>query len=164
MSVCCCSVAKSCPTVSDPVGCSTPGSPVLYHLPEFAQIHVHWLSDDNLTISSSAALCFCLWSFPASGSFPMSWLFASGGQNIGVSASASVLPMTIQDWFPLGLTYFILQSKVLSRVFSKPQFKSINFWTLSLLYGPPLTSIHDYWKNNNFLTVDLRQQSNVSTF
>ena len=163
MSVCCCSVAKSCPTVSDPVGCSTPGSPVLYHLSEFAQIHVHWLSDDNLTISSSAALCFCLWSFPASRSFPMSRLFTSGGQNIGVSASASVLPMTIQDWFPLGLMYFILQSKVLSRVFSKPQFK-IDFSTLSLLYGPPLTSIHDYWKNNNFLTVDLCQQSDVSTF
>ena len=58
-------------------------------------------------------------SFPASGSFPMSQFFTSGGQSIGVSASTSVLPMNIQDWFPLGLTGWIsLQSKELSRVFS----------------------------------------------
>ena len=71
-----------------------------------------------LTISSSAApFSFCLQSFPVSGSFPVSWLFASGGQSIG--ASASVLPMNIEDWFPLGLTGLIsLQSKGLSRVFS----------------------------------------------
>ena len=71
-----------------------------------------------LTISSSAApFYFCLQLFPASGSFPMSWLFASGGQSIG--ASVLVLPMNIQSWFPLGLTNFIsLQSKGLSRVFS----------------------------------------------
>ena len=61
----------------------------------------------------------CLQSFPASGSFPMSQFFASGSQNIGVSASASVLPVNIQDWFPLGLTNLIyLQFKGLSRVFS----------------------------------------------
>ena len=72
------------------------------------------------TISSSVIpFSCCLQSFPALGSFPMSQFFASGGQSIGVSASASVLPMTIQDWFPLGLTGFIsLQSKGLSRVFS----------------------------------------------
>ena len=70
------------------------------------------------TISSSVVL-FCLQSFPASGSFPMSQLFASGGQSIGVSAPASVLPMNIQDWFPLGWTSWIsLQSTGLSRVFS----------------------------------------------
>ena len=70
-----------------------------------------------LTISSSAALFSCLQSFPASGSFAMSWLFPSGGQSLGTSAS--VLPMNIQDWFPLGLTGWIsLQSKGLSRVFS----------------------------------------------
>ena len=62
---------------------------------------------------------FCLWSFPASGSFPISWLFTSGGQKIGTSASASVLPRNIQDWFPLGLTCLIsLLSKRFSRVFS----------------------------------------------
>ena len=84
------------------------------------------------TISSSAVPFFsCLQSFPESGSFPMSQFFASGGQSIGVSASASVLPMNIQDWFPLGWTGWIsLQSKGLSRVFSntavqKHQFSSI---------------------------------------
>ena len=72
------------------------------------------------TISTSVVpFSFCLQSFPASGSFPMSQFFASGGQSIGVSASASVLPMTIQDWFPLGWTGWIsLQSKGVSRVFS----------------------------------------------
>ena len=72
------------------------------------------------TISSSVVpFSSCLWSFPASGSFQMSHLFASGGQSIGVSASASVLPKNIQDWFPLGWTGWIsLLSKGLSRVFS----------------------------------------------
>ena len=70
-------------------------------------------------LSSVVPFSFCLKSFPASGSFPMSQLFASGSQSIGVSASASVLPMNIQDWFPLGLTDWIfLQSKGLSRVLS----------------------------------------------
>ena len=73
-----------------------------------------------LTISSSAtSFFFCLQSFPASGSFPMSRLFASGGRSIGASASASVLPVNIQGWFTLGFTDLIsLQSKGLSRVFS----------------------------------------------
>ena len=72
------------------------------------------------TISSSVVpFSSCLQSFPASGSFPMNQFFASGGQSIGVSASASVLPVNIQDWFPLGLTGLIsLLSKGLSRVFS----------------------------------------------
>ena len=72
------------------------------------------------TISSSVIpFSFCLQFFPASGSFPMSQLFASGGQSVGVSASASILPMNIQDWFPLGLTGLISSlSKGLSRVFS----------------------------------------------
>ena len=71
------------------------------------------------TISSSVVpFSSCLQSFPASGSFPTSQLFTSGGQNIGASASAPVLPMNIQDWFPLGLTGLVsLQSKRLSRVF-----------------------------------------------
>ena len=71
------------------------------------------------TISSSVIPFSCLQSFPASVSFPLSWFFVSNGQSIGVSASASVLPMNIQDWFPLGWTGWIsLQSKGLSRVFS----------------------------------------------
>ena len=104
------------------------------------------------TISSSVIpLSSCLQSFPASGSFLMSQFFASGGQGTRASASASVLPMNIQDWSPLGWTGWIsLQSKGLSRVFSKPQFKSINSSVLSFLYSPTLTSIHDYWKNHSF--------------
>ena len=88
-----------------------------------------------------------LQSFPASGSFPMSQYFASGGQSIGVSASASVLPINIQDWSPLRWTDRIsLQSKGLSRVFSK----SINSSALIFLYSPTFTSIHDHWKNHSF--------------
>ena len=93
----------------------------------------------------------CLQSFPVSGSFLMNQLFTSGGQSIGASASASVLPMNIQDWFPLGVTGLIsLQSKELSSHSQEssptPQFKSISPSVLSPLYGPSVTSIHDYWK------------------
>ena len=102
------------------------------------------------TISSSVIpFSSCFQSLPASGSFLMSRLFASSAQSIGVSASASVLPMNIQNWFPLGLTDWIsLQSRGLSRVFSNTQFKSINSSELSFLHGPTLTSIHAYWKNH----------------
>ena len=99
-----------------------------------------------LTISSSAAhFSFCLQSFPASGSFPVSRHFTSSSQSTGASVSISVLPMNIQGWFSLGLTGLIsLQSKGLSRVFSS----TTNSLVFSLLYGPALTSIHDYWKNH----------------
>ena len=89
-------------------------------------------------------------SLPASGSFQMSQLLTSGGQSIGVSASASVLPMNIQDWFPLGWTGCIFCCPRDSQESSPtPQFKSINFSVLSFLYSPTLTSIHDYWKNHS---------------
>ena len=98
--------------------------------------------------SSVVPFSSCPQSFPASGSFQMSQLFASGGQSIGVSASASVLPVNIQDWSPLGWTGWIsLQSKGLSRVFSNTTLQNINSSALSFLYSPNLTSIHDYWKN-----------------
>ena len=75
----------------------------------------------------------CLQSFPASGSFLMCQFFASGGQSIGVSASASVLPMNIQDWFPLGWTGWIsLQSKGLSRVFSNTTIQKHQFFGAQL--------------------------------
>ena len=90
-------------------------------------------------------------SFPASGSFPMSQFFESSGQGIGVSATTSVLPMNIQDLFPLGQTGWIsLQSKDLSRVSPTPQFKSINSFVPSFLYSPNLTSLHDYLKKSIF--------------
>ena len=97
--------------------------------------------------SSVVPFSSCPQSLPASGSFPMSQLFAWGGQSIGVSTSASVLPMNTQDWIPLGWTGWISsQSKGLSRVFNI-QFKSINSLALSFLHSPTLTSIHDHWKN-----------------
>ena len=106
------------------------------------------------TLISSSVVSFssCLQSFPASGSFPISRLFTAGSQSIDVSASASVLPMNIQGWFPLGWTSLMsLQSRGLSKVFSNStQFKSINSSALSFLHNPTLTSIHDYWKNHNF--------------
>ena len=92
----------------------------------------------------------CLQSFPASGSFPMSQLFTSGGQTIGVSASTSVLPMNTQDWSPLGWTGCIsLQSRDSQESSPTSQFKRINSSVLSFLYSPTLTSIHEYWKNHS---------------
>ena len=87
------------------------------------------------TISSSVIpFSSCLQSFPASRSFPMSWLFASGGQSIGATASASVLPMDIQDWFPLGWTGVIsLWSKGLSRVFSSTTVQRHQFFSTSTI-------------------------------
>ena len=85
--------------------------------------------------------------FPASGSFPKSQFFTSGGQNIGASASASVLSVNIQVWFPLGLTPCTRDSQESSPT---PQFKSINSSVLSFLYSPALSSIHDSWKNHSF--------------
>ena len=99
------------------------------------------------TISSSVIhFSSYLYSFSASGSFPMSQFFASGGQSIGVSASASVLPMNSQDWFPLELSPRDSQESS-----PTPQFKSINSLVLSFLYSPTLTFIHDYWKTSLWL-------------
>ena len=130
---------------------STPGFPVHHQLPELAQTHVHRISDAiQPSHLLSALFSSGLQSFPAPGFFPMSQFFASGGQSIGVSASTSVLPMNIQNWFPLGLTgWTSLLSKGLPRVFSILQFKSINSSALSLLYSPTPISIHDYWKNHS---------------
>ena len=97
------------------------------------------------TISSSVIpFSSCPQSFPASGSFQMSQLFASGGQSIGVSASTSVLPMNTQDWFPLGWTGWIsLQSKGLSRVFSNPTIQKHRFFSIQ----PSL------WFNSHIYTI-----------
>ena len=141
--LCCCSVAKLCLTLCHPVDCSIPGFSVLHYLLKFAQIYVY------PTISSSVTPHFssCLQSFPVSGSFPMNQFFASGSQSVGVSASASVLPMNIQGWFSLGLTAWSPCCPRDSQEPSPaPQFKSINSLALRLLYGLTVTSIHDYWK------------------
>ena len=101
------------------------------------------------TISSSVIpFSSCLQSFQASGSFPMSQFFPWCGQSIGASASASVPPINIQDWFPLGFTGWISCSSRDSQGSSPtPQFKSNNSLVLSFLYGPTLTSVHDHWKS-----------------
>jgi len=116
----------------------------------------------HLIISSSATrFSLCLRSFPASGSFPVSRFFTSGGQSIG--ASAWVLPMNIQDWLPLELTGLTsLQSEALSRVFSSTTIWKHHSLVLSLLYGPTPTSVHDYLEKHSFYYMDLCQQSDVS--
>ena len=116
------SVTQSCPTLCDPMNCSTPGLPVHHQLPEFTQAHVHRVGD---AIQPSHPLSSP--SPPAHNpsqhqSFPMSQLFTWGGQSIGVSDLVSVLPMNTQDWSSLGSSGWSgrisLQSKGLARVFS----------------------------------------------
>ena len=92
----CCSATQSCLTLCDPIFCSTPGIPVLHHLPQLAQTHVHRVGDAIQPSHPVVPFFSCLQSFPASGSFPVSQLFASGGQTVGAAVSASVLPMNIQ--------------------------------------------------------------------
>ena len=131
------SVAQSCLTLCDPMNHRMPGLPVHNQLPESTQIHPsnRWC---HPTILSSVVPFFCCpQSFPASGYFPMSQLFASGGQNIGVSASTSILPMNTQhqsfQWFPLRWTGWIsLQSKGLSRVFSNTTVQKHQFFGAQL--------------------------------
>ena len=112
-----CLVAHLCLALCDPLDCSMPGFPVLHHFLELAQTHARWCHGrwcHPTILSSVIPFSSCHLCFPASRSFPMSQLFASGGQSIGASASASALPMTIQGWFPLGLAGLIsLQSKSL---------------------------------------------------
>ena len=125
----CCSVPKSCLTLCHSMNCSTPGFPVFCCFLDFVQTPVHWVQWCCPTISSFVfPFSFCLQSFPV---------------------LASVIPMNIQGWFPLGLTGLIfLQSKRLQECSLKPQF--IRSSVLSLLYGPSLISIHDFWKNHTF--------------
>ena len=131
------SVAQSCPTLCDPMDCSMPG--VLVHHRLLNSCPSSWWC--HPTISSSVPFS-CLQSFPESQSFQMSQFFASGGQSIGVSASASVLPKNIQDWIPLGLTGLItLLSKGPSSVFcnttvQKHQFShaQLSLWSNSHIH------------------------------
>ena len=145
--ICCCSVTQLCPNLwlqharlpcplTPPGACSNS-------------------CPSSQTILSSAIPFSCLQSFPASGFFfPMSQLFASGGQSI--RTSASVLPMNIQDWFPLRLTGLIsLQSRDSQESSLTPQSKSINSSVLSLLYSPTIISTHDYWRNHSFNYMDV---------
>ena len=144
---------------------STPGFPVNHQLPEFAQLlSIELVMPSNLLIFCSPLL-FPPSIFPSIRNFSsesvlhIRWpkLQPSTPTSVGVSASASVLPMNIQDWFPLGWTHWIsLQSKAFQKSSPTPQFKSINSSALSCLYNPTLTSIHDYWK-----TIALTRQTFV---
>ena len=118
------------------------------------------------TISSSLTyFSSCPQSFSASGTFPVSQLFTSGGQSIG--ASASVLPMNIQDWFPLGLSWPVwspYSPRDSQESSPTPEFENSNSSAFSLLYSLTLKCIHDYWKNYSFDYTDLCWQSDVSAF
>ena len=123
------SVTQSCLSLCDPMGCTMQGFPVHHQLLELAQTHVHRVRvaiQPSHPLSSSSLPVFNL--SQHKGLFPVSQFFTSGVLSIGVSASASVLPMNIQDWFPLGLTGWILQTKGLSRVFSKTTVQKHQFF------------------------------------
>ena len=147
--------------------CSTPGFHVPHYHLKFAETHVHWVGDatqPSHPLSSSSTPAFNL--TQQQGLFQ--WADYSGGQSIGASASASVLPKSIQGWFSLGLTGLIsLLSKGLSdsqESSPAPQFESINSLALCLLYCLALTSVHDYRKDHSLDYMDLCQQSDVFAF
>ena len=127
------SVAQLCPTLCNTMDCSMPGFLVHHQLPQLAQTHGHWVSEaiqQSHSLLSSSPSAFSI--SPYQG-FLSSQFFTSGGQSIGVSASASVLPMNIQGWFPSGLTGWIsLLSKGLSRVFSNTTVQKHLFFTTHL--------------------------------
>ena len=126
------SVAQLCPTLCDPMNWSTPGLPVHHHLSDLPKL----MCIESVRPSSHFILCRPLLLLPpippASGPFPMSQLFALGGQSIRVSASASLLLMNTQGWFPLGWTGWIWQSKGLSRVFSNTTVQKHQFFGAQL--------------------------------
>ena len=133
-----------------------------------SQSLLKFMSIELVMLPNHLILChpfsLCLPSFPALGSFRKSLFLTSCDQSIGTSALTSVLPKNIRGWFLLGLTSLIsLQSKVLSKVFHTTILKH-NSSALRLLYGPALTSIHDYWRNHSFDYTGLCQQSDVSAF
>ena len=150
--LCYCSVTKLCLTPSLSPGACSNTSPLS-----------RWCHP-NIS-SSIVQLSSCPQSFPASQSFPLNRLFASGDQSTGASASASVLPINIKDWFLLGLTCWIsLLSQGHWGVFSSKTVWNHQFFVFSFLYDPTLTFIHDYWKNYRSDYKDLCQQSDVSAF
>ena len=145
-----CSVALSCPTFCDPLTAACQASLSIINSRSLLSSCPlsRWcyptISFSVVTFSSS------LQSFPASGSFLLNQLFASGGQSIGVSASASVLPMNIQDWFSLGLTgfYLLVVQRTLKSLLQHHSSKA-SILQHSAFFIVQFTSIHDYWKNRS---------------
>ena len=127
------SMAQACPILCDPMDCNTPGFPVHHQLPELAQTHVYWVSDVIQPSHSLASLLLLPSIFPSISVFSMNQFFSSGGQSIGASATASVLPMNDQNWFPLGLIGWIsLLFKELPRVFSNTTVQKYQFFGAQL--------------------------------
>ena len=121
--------AQSCPTLCNPMNCSKPGFPVQLQHPELVQTCRSSKWCHPMISSYVIPFSSCLQSFPASESYLMSQFFTLASQSIGVSGSAYILPMYIQNWFPLGLTGLIsLQSKRLSRVFSNTRVQKYQFF------------------------------------
>ena len=137
-------VAWLCLILHDPMDCSTPGFSVHHQHTEPAQTHVHWVRMPSIHLILCRPLLLLPSIFPNIRVFSNESVLASGGQRIGVSASASVLPMNIQDWFPLGWTGSPFSPRDFQESSPIPQFKSINSLVLSFLYSPTLTPIHDY--------------------
>ena len=146
----CCLVSKLWLTLWNLLDWSTPGFPDLHYCLGCAQTHVHCVGDAILLSHylSPPSPIFSLWQHQ---SLSTSQIFSACGHSIGASVSALVLPMNIQDWFPLGMTDLIsLLSKELSRVFTCTTLWKHQFFSTQLLYGPTLTSVHGYWENQSF--------------
>ena len=166
---CCCSVTQWCPTPCDPMDWSKPGFPVLYHLPDLAQTHVHWVGD---TIHPCHPLLPP--SLPALNLSQHQGLFQWVGclQQVAkywsLSFSFSISPSNEYsgliffriDWFDL----LAVQGALKSLLQHHNLFESISSSVLNLLYGPTLTLVHDYWKNHRFDYTDLCRQSGISVF
>ena len=159
-------VAHSCPTLCEPMDGNTPGLSVHQQLPEFTQTHVHWVSkaiQPSHPLSSPSPLTFNL--SQHQGLFQ--WVGSS-------HQAAKVLEFQLQhqsfqwtfrtDFLYNWLVWFPCSPRDSQESSPTPQFKSSNSSVFSLLYGPALTSIHDYWKNYSFDYMDLCWQSNVSVF
>ena len=160
-----CSAAQSCLTLCNPMNCNKPGFLFLHYLPEFAQTHVRWviMPFNHLILCYSflllPSISPCIRVFSSKSALHIRW------PNIGASASASVLPMSIQDWSPLGLTGLIsLLSKGLWRVFSSTTVRKHQFFKAQPSLWPNSHWVHDYWKDHSFDYTDLCQQSDVFAF
>ena len=158
------SVAQSCPTLCNPMHCSTPGFPVHHQLPELIQTHVHWVSD---AIQPSHPL-----SSPSPPAFNLSQnqgllLWLSSSHQVAKVLELQLQHQSFQRIFRTDFLYnWLVWSPCSPRDSQEsspiPQFKSINSSALSFLYGPTLTSIHDHWKNHSFDQEDFCWQSNIS--
>ena len=154
---CCCSVVQSCPALCDPMDCACQASLSF----TISRGLLKLMSIETMMPSNHLILCHPLLHLPSV--FPSIRVFSSesavciSGQSIGASASATDLPVNIQGWFPLGLTGLILLR-------DSQEYSPASVFRHSLLYGPLLTSIHDYWKNHSFDCTDLCWQIDVSAF